>query len=52
MIAARTMANAVLREVFGHPEFRGGQEEAVTAVMHRRDAAVLLPTGGGKSLCY
>ncbi|HSN30243.1 MAG TPA: RecQ family ATP-dependent DNA helicase, partial [Kofleriaceae bacterium] len=42
----------VLREVFGHDRFRHGQQEAVEAVMGGRDALVLLPTGGGKSLCY
>jgi ATP-dependent DNA helicase RecQ len=42
----------VLREVFGHDRFRHGQREAVDAVMAGRDALVLLPTGGGKSLCY
>ena len=42
----------VLRDVFGHAEFRPGQGEAVAAVLAGRDAAVLLPTGGGKSLCY
>jgi ATP-dependent DNA helicase RecQ len=42
----------VLRDVFGHPAFRGGQAEAVDAVCAGRDAVVLLPTGAGKSLCY
>ena len=42
----------VLREVFGHDGFRHGQQEAVEAVLGGRDALVLLPTGGGKSLCY
>jgi ATP-dependent DNA helicase RecQ len=45
-------AAAVLREVFGYPAFRGGQADAVAAVLGGRDAVVLLPTGGGKSLCY
>ena len=45
-------ALAVLREIFGMPEFRAGQAEAVAAVMTSRDVAVLLPTGAGKSLCY
>jgi ATP-dependent DNA helicase RecQ len=45
-------APAVLQEVFGYPAFRGGQLEAVEAVLAGRDAVVLLPTGGGKSLCY
>ncbi len=45
-------ARGVLREVFGHPGFRAGQEAAVDAVLAGRDAIVLLPTGAGKSLCY
>lgn len=43
---------AVLGEVFGYPAFRGGQAEAVAAFDAGRDAVVVLPTGGGKSLCY
>ena len=43
---------SVLREVFGHGGFRGGQQEAVEAVSSGKDAVVLLPTGAGKSLCY
>jgi ATP-dependent DNA helicase RecQ len=42
----------VLRTVFGHDAFRGGQREAVDAVLAGRDAVVLLPTGAGKSVCY
>ncbi|MEM9177065.1 MAG: ATP-dependent DNA helicase RecQ [Myxococcota bacterium] len=42
----------VLAEVFGHASFRPGQAEAVAAVLEGRDAAVLLPTGSGKSVCY
>lgn len=45
-------AIAVLNEVFAYPAFRAGQAAAVEAVLAGRDAAVLLPTGGGKSLCY
>ncbi|MEM7156059.1 MAG: ATP-dependent DNA helicase RecQ [Myxococcota bacterium] len=45
-------ARACLREVFGHNAFRAGQADAVDAVLHGRDALVVLPTGGGKSLCY
>lgn len=43
---------AVLSGVFGHAGFRGGQREAVEAVLAGRDAVVLLPTGAGKSSCY
>jgi ATP-dependent DNA helicase RecQ len=42
----------VLREVFGYHEFRGHQAAIVDAALAGRDALVLMPTGGGKSLCY
>ena len=42
----------VLRRVFGYPDFRGQQQEIVTHVAGGGDALVLMPTGGGKSLCY
>ncbi|MBS0337897.1 MAG: DNA helicase RecQ [Proteobacteria bacterium] len=45
-------ALAVLRETFGHPAFRGPQEEIVDHLVAGGDALVLMPTGGGKSLCY
>ena len=45
-------ARQVLRARFGFPEFRPGQERAVSAVLAGQDTLVVLPTGGGKSLCY
>ena len=45
-------ARAFLQERFGYPDFRPGQTEAVSAVLAGRDTLVVLPTGGGKSLCY
>jgi ATP-dependent DNA helicase RecQ len=42
----------VLQEVFGFDAFRGPQAEIVTHVSEGGDALVLMPTGGGKSLCY
>ena len=42
----------VLRTVWGYPAFRGLQEEVVRHVLGGGDALVLMPTGGGKSLCY
>ncbi|MGY2232975.1 RecQ family ATP-dependent DNA helicase [Pseudomonas tolaasii] len=41
-----------LQQVFGYPQFRLGQEEAVSAVLAGRSAAAIFPTGSGKSLCY
>ena len=45
-------ARAALHEHFGYPAFRPGQEAAVESVLAGRDTMVVLPTGGGKSLCY
>jgi ATP-dependent DNA helicase RecQ len=45
-------AGEVLRRVFGFPEFRGLQRAAVEHVAAGGDALVLMPTGGGKSVCY
>ena len=45
-------ARGVLHASFGYPDFRPGQERAVDAVLGGRDAVVIMPTGGGKSLCY
>jgi ATP-dependent DNA helicase RecQ len=42
----------LLQTTFGHPAFRGKQEEIVSHVTAGGDALVLMPTGGGKSLCY
>jgi len=45
-------AREVLRRVFGHADFRGRQAEVIGEVLAGRDALAVLPTGGGKSLCY
>jgi ATP-dependent DNA helicase RecQ len=50
--AGRVDPAAVLREVFGYAEFRGEQAAIVEHVTAGGDALVLMPTGGGKSLCY
>lgn len=45
-------ARMVLQQRFGYPDFRPPQRRAVEAVLSGRDALIVLPTGGGKSLCY
>src|SRR6476646_6088455 len=49
---AMAQARELLRRVFGHPDFRGQQADAVAQLLAGGDALVLMPTGGGKSLCY
>jgi ATP-dependent DNA helicase RecQ len=47
-----SLATEVLNRVFGYPAFRGQQQEIIEHVVGGGDALVLMPTGGGKSLCY
>ncbi|MCE9828597.1 ATP-dependent DNA helicase RecQ [Vibrio diabolicus] len=42
----------VLEEVFGYQTFRDGQQEVIEAAIEGKDSLVIMPTGGGKSLCY
>ncbi len=42
----------ILRDVFGYERFRSPQDQVIAALMTGDDALVLMPTGGGKSLCY
>ncbi len=50
--APTSSAQQVLQEIFGYGAFRGAQQEIVAHVVAGGDALVLMPTGGGKSLCY
>jgi ATP-dependent DNA helicase RecQ len=52
MTASLDEAREVLRRTFGHSDFRGLQGEVIGEVLAGRSAMAVLPTGGGKSLCY
>ena len=43
---------SALRQYFGHSAFRGGQEPLIDGILAGRDVLGVMPTGGGKSLCY
>jgi ATP-dependent DNA helicase RecQ len=51
---ARSLTNAttLLQQVWGYPSFRNNQEAIVQTLIQGRDAMVVMPTGGGKSLCF
>ncbi|WP_027245374.1 DNA helicase RecQ [Leisingera daeponensis] len=51
-MTALTGATPILREIFGFDAFRPGQEEIVDAVTAGENVLAIMPTGGGKSLCY
>jgi len=42
----------ILKNIFGHDNFRSFQEEVVDNILNKQDVLTILPTGGGKSLCY
>ncbi|MGB5606583.1 MAG: DNA helicase RecQ [Gammaproteobacteria bacterium] len=51
-IAAHQDIDATLQRIFGYPDFRPQQREIINDLIAGQDAFVLMPTGGGKSLCY
>ena len=52
MTPALDDAREILRHTFGHPDFRGLQASVIAEILAGRNALAVLPTGGGKSVCY
>ncbi|KAB8312704.1 ATP-dependent DNA helicase RecQ [Erwinia endophytica] len=52
VIDQEALAEQILQETFGYQQFRPGQQTIIQASLKGRDCLVVMPTGGGKSLCY
>jgi len=51
-ITGKTSLKALLKKIFGFSSFKGNQEEIIEGLLNNKNAFVIMPTGGGKSMCY
>jgi len=51
-ITEKTSLKVLLKKIFGFSSFKGNQEEIIEGLLNNKDAFVIMPTGGGKSMCY
>ena len=52
MSPSRHTPHQILKSVWGYDQFRGNQGDIVQALCAQRDALIVMPTGGGKSICF
>ena len=45
-------SKSILKNIFGYNEFRPLQEKIINTILNKNDSLVIMPTGGGKSLCF
>ncbi|MCT4596427.1 MAG: DNA helicase RecQ [Vallitalea sp.] len=45
-------ARSILKKIYGYDEYKNGQEEAISSILNGKDTVIIMPTGGGKSICY
>ena len=45
-------AKEILKKIYGYDDYKKGQEEAINSILNNEDSVIIMPTGGGKSICY
>lgn len=45
-------AKEILKKIYGYDDYKKGQEEAINSILNKEDSVIIMPTGGGKSICY